>query len=70
MPEVCENRNHQVVICVSFVSDWLRHWRKTFRPIIEQSKAKQCNLRLLLTLNVKIALLATLCSSGSYIKWL
>lgn len=41
MPEVCENRNHQVVIGVSFVSDWLRHWRKTFRPIIEQSKAKQ-----------------------------
>ena len=41
MPEVCENRNHQVVIGVSFVSDWLRHWHKTFRRIIEQSKAKQ-----------------------------
>lgn len=41
MPKVCENRSHQVVISVSFVSDWLKHWRKTFRPIIEQSKAKQ-----------------------------
>lgn len=41
MPKVCENRSHQVVMSVSFVSDWLRHWHKTFRSIIEQGKAKQ-----------------------------
>ena len=40
LPKARENAGDQVVISVSFASDWLRKWRKFSRPITEQSKAK------------------------------
>ena len=35
-----ENACEQVVIGLSFTSDWWRKWREIFQPITERSKAK------------------------------
>ena len=45
LPKAWENAGDQVVIALSFESDWLRGWRWCFGPIIKGIYAHQSNPR-------------------------
>ena len=51
-----ENAGDQVVICVSFSSDWLREWCKFSEPITKQSKGKPMQSKITFDPQLKIAL--------------
>ena len=52
-----ENVSDQVAIVFSFTSDWLRGWRKFYRPITEYSKAKPIQSRITFDTQLKNALM-------------
>ena len=56
LPKARENASHQIVIGVSFSSDWLRAWCEFFGPITERGKAKEMLCLVIFDTQLKIIL--------------
>lgn len=57
LPEAREIWSDQLVIGLTFESDWSRKWRSFSRPITEQGKPKLEQIRITFGLQLKIALM-------------